>query len=340
MLADIARQTSYDPVLDWIDGCVWDGKPRLVTWLHQACGTPLDPYHQAIGRNVIGGIVKRARHPGTKHDEVMILIGKQGCGKSELTKAVAGRPEWHTDSVAFEGRPQDIIPQLHGKLVIELSELDGMHKREAGHIKRFLSTQTDNYTAKYDAFANDHARRCIFIGTCNLEHPLVDDTGGRRFYPVRIPAGTRINIAWLRENLDQLIGEAAALDAAGETFGIPESVWAAAAVVQETARTVSAVEELVLQWFTKPDTPGGSGYFVLSSDIVAALTMARQNANAKVGATMKRLGYVHDRPYINGVQTRAWIKSHEGSVAGCVQLVPAQNITGGRVEMRVRSGLP
>jgi predicted P-loop ATPase len=73
MLGDHARRTSFDPVLDWIDSVVWDGVPRLATWLSRACGVSCDTYHQAIGRNVIGGIVKRARHPASKHDAAVIV---------------------------------------------------------------------------------------------------------------------------------------------------------------------------------------------------------------------------------------------------------------------------
>jgi hypothetical protein len=340
MLGNLARQTSYDPVLDYIDSAKWDGVKRLDTWLLTCCGVPDDDYNKAIGRNVIGGIVKRARHPGCKHDEVMILIGKQGCGKSNLTKVLALRPEWHTDGVTFEGRPQDIVPQFHGKLVIELSELDGMHRRDVGSVKRIISTSTDNFTAKYEAYSTDFDRRFIFIGTCNLESPLVDDSGNRRFYPVRVPDGVQINVEWLRENIEQLIAEAATLETAGDTFAIPAAVWGAAAVVQETARGLSAVEELLLQWFAKPTAPGSAGLYVLSGDIVSALTMARQNANAKVGSVMKRLGYVHTRPYQNGVQVRAWVKSPDGEITNCVRLIPAQRTPGGVVEMRFPTAAP
>jgi hypothetical protein len=137
-------------------------------------------------------------------------------------------------------------------------------------------------------------------------------------------------------NIAAMVAEAAHLEAAGETFGIPQSVWASAAVVQEAARSVSAVEELLLYWFTKPAAPNGAGYFVLSSDIVNALTMARQNANAKFGRVMERLGYADKRPYLNGVQQRAWIKSVDGKTTNCTQLVPAQSVNGGAVEMRMR----
>jgi predicted P-loop ATPase len=51
-----------------------------------------------------------------------------------------------------------------------------------------------------------------------ISKTLVDDTGNRRFYPVRIPDGVQIDIEWLRANVGQLTAEAAHLETAGETF--------------------------------------------------------------------------------------------------------------------------
>jgi hypothetical protein len=44
---------------------------------------------------------------------------------------------------------------------------------------------------------------------------------------------TKVNLKWLEENADQLWAEAAVAQAAGETITLPESLWAAAAKVQE-----------------------------------------------------------------------------------------------------------
>jgi energy-coupling factor transporter ATP-binding protein EcfA2 len=322
MIGDLARSNSYDPVCDWIDSQVWDGRPRLATWLSISTGVPADIYHQAIGKNVVGGLVKRARRPGCKHDEVMILIGPQGCGKSELTKALALKPEWHTDSVTFDGSPQNVIPQLFGKIVVELSELDGVHKKEAGFIKRFLSAQSDNYTAKYSAFAEDHARRCIFVGTCNLQSPLVDDTGNRRFYPVRIAEGHQINVDWLRAHIDQIVAEAAHLEAAGETFAIPSEVWAAAAEIQEEARAQQDHEVLLDDWFGRDQ----GSTFITAADLTRLVraTVGRVSAQA-IGSVMRRLGFVSATPRIGGQPTRAWCR---GEGTGARQYVVRQDTNG------------
>jgi hypothetical protein len=173
----------------------------------------------------------------------MILIGKQGTAKSTLCRTLAMQDDWFTDSVGFDGSPQNIVPQLFGKLVVELAELDGMAKKEVQHIKAFITRQSDNVTLKYKAFASDFNRRCMFIGTSNEDSPLVDITGNRRFLPVRVQT-SEINIAWLRENIEQLVAEAAVLDAAGADFSIPREVWALAAEHQEGARSVGDVEDV------------------------------------------------------------------------------------------------
>ena len=107
----------------------------------------------------------------------------------------------------------------------------------ANHVKAMLSRQVDRGRTAYARTVSERPRRNIFIGTTNDDEPLTDPTGNRRFLPVRIDA--EINLAWLRENVDQLLAEAAVREAAGETFAIPREVWGDAAVRQEAARAAS-----------------------------------------------------------------------------------------------------
>jgi hypothetical protein len=305
ILSAIARRNGFDPVVERINGLKWDGLPRLSSWLANTCGVAFDAYHQAVGRNVIGGMVKRARSPGAKHDEVMILIGKQGTAKSTLCRTLALQDDWFTDSVAFGGSPQNIVPQLFGKMVVELAELDGMAKKEVQHIKAFITRQSDNVTLKYKAFASDFERRCIFIGTSNEDSPLVDITGNRRFLPVRVPG--EINIAWLRANIEQLVAEAAHLADAGDDFAIPREVWAIAAEHQEAARAISDVEARLIEWFSP--TQFTKAAFVSASDLMDLSDLAGwKNVHALRRAVMMRLGFEEARPHVNGIRTRGWLR--------------------------------
>ncbi|WP_448046330.1 VapE domain-containing protein [Bradyrhizobium liaoningense] len=304
-LLALSHDTQFDPVLERINGLAWDGQPRLASWLSRTCAVPNDAYHQAVGRNVIGGLVKRARTPGAKHDEVMILIGKQGTAKSTLCRTLALQDDWFTDSVAFDGSPQNIVPQLFGKLVVELAELDGMAKKEVQHIKAFITRQSDNVTLKYKAFASDFERRCIFIGTSNEDSPLVDITGNRRFLPVRVPG--EINIAWLKSNIEQIVAEAAHHQKAGDDFSIPREVWDVAAQHQEAARAITDVEARLIEWFSPTEFTKTA--FVATSDLIDLSDIAGwRGVHALRSAIMKRLGFEECRPHINGVRTRGWLR--------------------------------
>ena len=71
-LLALAHANTIDPALDMLSTLEtnWDRTPRLAIWLTATCGVPCDPYHQAVARNIIGGMVRRARHPGCKHDTI------------------------------------------------------------------------------------------------------------------------------------------------------------------------------------------------------------------------------------------------------------------------------
>ena len=327
----IARENVFDPALEKLAEYerAWDRVSRLDTWMQRACNVPYDSYHAAVGRSIIGGMVRRIRRPGVKHDTVPILIGAQGTGKSTLARLLAMEDAWFTDSVDFGATPQNLIPQLHGKSVIELSELDSMSKRDVAHIKRFLTTQADNLTEKWAKLSSDHPRRSIFIGTTNESNPLMDLTGNRRFLPVRIPSA--IDLEWLRENVAQLIGEAAAAEAAGADFAIPRELWTQAAAHQESARAVSAVEELLREWLDRPRI--SAGYYITSGDLTQALTWARQNGQARAGAILHSLGYRNIRPIVPdlGRRVRVWINGDTDDLTACTRLLPRD--IGGRIEL-------
>jgi predicted P-loop ATPase len=327
-----ARRTMYDPLLERIDtlAAKWDGVPRLDTWLTHAVHVPADAYHVAVGRNIIGGMIARARRPGCQHAEAAVFISpEQGTGKSTLTKILALEDDWHTDSLKLGGRQQDIIPQMAGKWVVELGELAGMNNSEVEDVKQFMSTTNDNYTKKYEAFAADHPRRCVFIGTSNSKRPLRDESGNRRFLPVHVIG--EVDLEWLRTNVEQLIGEAAVRDSRGETFGIPREVWDEANHHQEAARAMTPVEELCYEWF---DRPTGS-YFITAGDLNHAIKLTGQKG--RYASFMDKMGWRSGTLLIpdTGRKSRVWYKHTNDNLAECIRLAPAQPTPTRPVEMRM-----
>jgi hypothetical protein len=166
-------------------------------------------------------------------------------------------------------------------------------------------------------------------------HALSDETGGRRWLPVNVPG--EIDLEWLRANVEQIVGEAAALHTRGESFAIPREVWTAAAKRQEAARSVSPVEELIREWFDRP-TVTGAGLWVRSTDIGHALKLSGQSMNAKYGSIMKKLGYRDESIVVRelGKRTRLWVRSDSKDIDGCIRLMPVQRQVGMPVEMQMR----
>lgn len=311
-MLSLAYTNQFDPVLERINSLQWDGVPRLSIWLSRTCGVPCDLYHQTAGRNVIGGMVKRARNPGAKHDEVMILIGAQGTMKSTLCRVLAIEDEWFTDSVSFHGSAQNVVPQLFGKLVVELAELDGMNRTEVTAIKAFITRQSDNVTLKYNKFASDFPRRCMFIGTSNEHTPLVDATGNRRFLPVQLRQA--VDIAWLRENIEQLVAEAAVLHTKGADFAIPREVWEVASKHQEAARGLSDIETMLTEWFA--ETPFTQHAYITKANLTDLCMLAGWRNSAPLSAVvMRRLGFVEDIPWLGGRKTRVWVRGGASGAA-------------------------
>jgi predicted P-loop ATPase len=90
-----------------------------------------------------------------------------------------------------------------------------MTRSEVSRIKAFVSRATDRFRPPYGARVIESPRSCVFWGTTNSESYLKDETGGRRFWPIR--AG-RINVDGLAAVRDQLWAEASRLYRAGAAW--------------------------------------------------------------------------------------------------------------------------
>ena len=141
-------------------------------------------YTRECSRLIFHGGISRLMNPGCKVDDVIILQGKQGGGKSTIVEMLAMQDEWY-------GRVNDIrdnkgAEAVRGKWICEVSELLAFNTaRGQEELKSFFDARKDTYRKPYAVNAEDYPRRCIFIGTTNKEQFLTDKTGNRRFYPVK-----------------------------------------------------------------------------------------------------------------------------------------------------------
>jgi len=213
----VAHRRSYHPVRELLELLVWDRKPRLHRLLDYYLGAGNTDLNAELSIRWAIGAVARALRPGTKLDQVLILNGAQGIGKSTALRilgTIGGRfPEWFSDSAIDFGH-KDAYEAIHsGVWIWELAELASVGPRDAETVKMFLSSSQDRYRASYARNPVVKRRSVCFVGSSNQQEFLRDATGSRRMWPVTVGAP---RLEELTAAVEQLWAEAVSLYRQGE----------------------------------------------------------------------------------------------------------------------------
>jgi len=186
----VAKERVINPPKEYLSRLAWDGTHRLDRWLTYYLGADEQPaeYLSLVGAKWLIGAVNRVFQPGCKFDSVMILEGSQGLGKSMALRALAtfGGQDFFLDSVG-DIRSKDTLMTMQGKLIVEIAELASFRKSENEEIKAFISRQVDEYRPPYGRTVVKRPRFFVLAGSTNEleEGYLTDDTGNRRYWPVK-----------------------------------------------------------------------------------------------------------------------------------------------------------
>ena len=254
-LQEYASKTAFNPVQDYLKGLQgkWDGVPRLDTVFIDYLGAADNIYTRAVTRKGFCAAVARAMTPGCKYDNMVILSGPQGVGKSTLLNIMAG--DWFNDSIrTFEGK--DASELLQGTWIVEVAELDAFRGSDVNRIKQFLSVHEDKYRKAYGRRTGGHPRSCVFFGTTNTAEYLQDATGNRRFWPVDTneQPTTKSVFKLLPLERDQIWAEAFARWQVGEPLYLTGEVEAFSKVKQEDHMDISPLEGSI-QAFLEREIP-------------------------------------------------------------------------------------
>lgn len=218
----VAERGRFNPVQEYLSGLVWDGTERLDTMLVRWLGAEDTEYTRAVTRKWMCAAVKRAKQPGCKFDEMLVLAGPQGIGKSRLASILSRG--WFTDSLGRMDSSKDAYERLAGAWIAEVAELAAAKRSEVEDIKNFISKQEDTFRRAYQRETATYPRACVFYGTTNNAEFLRDRTGARRFWPVQCEGtGDHGVLHGLEAEVDQLWAEAVVRLAAGEDLWLTEA---------------------------------------------------------------------------------------------------------------------
>ena len=99
---------------EYLQSREWDGVPRLDTLFSDYFGDADCPYTRAVARKSLVAAVARAMEPGCQYDQVPVVCGPQGVGKSTFFTKLGG--PWFSNSVTtFDGK--EAAEQIQGCLL-------------------------------------------------------------------------------------------------------------------------------------------------------------------------------------------------------------------------------
>jgi predicted P-loop ATPase len=216
-LEEFARSNPIHPLRLWLQTReITVRQPILDNWLTYALGVPNDAYHREVGKRFAIAMVARVLDPGCQADYMIVLEGPQGEEKSKFCRALASDQYFSDHIPSLTGDHVRFSMHLRGKWLIEISELAAFNKvADVESLKALITRRVEIYTPKYGRKERHEPRQCLFIGTTNTDDWNRDETGGRRFWPVKV---VHVDLAWVAEYRDQLFAEAVAAKDAGEPW--------------------------------------------------------------------------------------------------------------------------
>jgi putative DNA primase/helicase len=304
-VADAVQQVAHrrprHVVRDWLTTLVWDGEQRIDYAFEDhwgvECGAPLPcEYVRAASRNFFIGLIARVFKPGCQLDTMVVFEGDQGIKKTSALRVLGG--DWYGLSSESVSR-KDFFEGLQGKWIVELGELDGFSRAEVTRVKTVISTPVDRYRPSYGRTARDYPRQCVFCGTTNRDDWGNDETGLRRFWPIRCGD---INTTTLADARDWLLAEAMVRYREGQSWwDMPIS-----------AREVQAARQADDPWLDRiadglaliRETTMAS---VLSNVLTLDVRDQTLNTEKRVGRILRLLGWNKRNLRRNGVQGKMWV---------------------------------
>jgi predicted P-loop ATPase len=249
---EVAHTHKFHPIKEYIESFSWDGQKRLERLFIDYLGAEDTHYVQQVTRKMFLAAISRLYRPGGKFDEMLVLVGPQGAGKSSIL-AKLGR-KWFSDSLrTFENK--EAGEHLQAGWIFEIAELSAMKKSEVDEVKAFLSKTEDRYRVAYDRTVSEFPRKCIFFGTTNTRDFLKDETGNRRFWPVEVdPERSKLS-HWdhLNESVvGQVWAEVLCLFKAGESLELDKDAKEEALRKQTAHLEIDPREGTIREWLEAP----------------------------------------------------------------------------------------
>jgi hypothetical protein len=307
----IARRNRFDSGRDCFESLPpWDGVVRAESLFVDHFGADDTPYTREVAKLFFACLVRRGTGKAHKCDEMVVLLGPQGIGKSTIFKYLVGYDKF-CENLTFGESNRDVLEKTLGKLVVEMSELSGISKTERNHMLNFISRTHDEGSLKYEKTAMNRARRFTFIGTLNPEKPIPNMLKEDRRFLI-LPVRKRADLMQVKREKLQILAEAVEIEKQyGPILELPHALRSEAAKMRGVVVARPPHEDSLEMAFGSL-----AGGYVQVADVYSYLgfkseievgRFTRENGDA-VGSFMASMGWMKQKPRKQGKQVRAFVK--------------------------------
>lgn len=196
-LAAIADMNQYSPVCDFLEEAqkAYNGKQDYIRdmWanfeLDPESGQDQD-FCFFLFKLWLISAVRMAFNKGAESAQgVLVLVGKQGIGKTRFLYMLLPFKEWGAEGVSIDPQIKDDVIKSTGFWIVELGEFgETLKKEKLDRLKQFFTASRDIYRKPFHREPVDEPRRTVFIGTVNGDGFLKDRTGDRRYWVIAVKA--------------------------------------------------------------------------------------------------------------------------------------------------------
>jgi predicted P-loop ATPase len=208
---EVFNKNRYNPVVDYLISLHWDGKKRIESLFIDLLEADDTELNRKMTEKWMIAAVKRTLEPGCKFDNMIVLQGSQGIGKSTICERLA-KGFFSTISLD-EIDNKDIVDKMNKTWIGIIDEMDNFNRKEMSKVKTFLSECQNTVRLAYARNSCTYERHCIFIGSTNDDTFLRDSTSSveRRFWIIKCnktKMDNKISTIMTPEYVDQLWAEA------------------------------------------------------------------------------------------------------------------------------------
>lgn len=188
----VAGENSFHAIKQFFEALPkWDGTDRMETIFCKFLGADDTPYTRAVTKHFFLGAIARAFYPGCDFQSVPVLQGAQGIGKSRVLRMLGGKhgvnPKGESWHIALRDQLDDshAVDAMRKGWIVEIEEFAAGSRADVNAMKGVLSADDVTRRFAYDRRAKTVKSHWVFIATCNDDAPLRDQTGARRFLPIK-----------------------------------------------------------------------------------------------------------------------------------------------------------